>query len=171
MQNMGKRFEQNWRQSLPDIDNLYYYRLKDGTANWSGGGNINVRFQANNIADAFMLHTIDIPTYNSELTYLLILEFKHHKGKSLPLSCIRDNQLEEMTEAGKKKHVIPLIIAFFSDVCRCFALRINYVNEFIENNERKSIPIDYFEEHGTEIDVKPLKTNYRFDIGKFLEEY
>lgn len=170
MQNMGKRFEQNWRQSLPNIDNLYYYRIKDSASSYYGG-NEGLRFSQSNIADAFMLHTTDIPTYNQQITNLLILEFKHHKGKSLPLNCIRENQLKEMTEAGNKSHVIPLIIAFFSDVCRCFALRIDLVNKFISENERKSIPIDYFEEHGTEIDVKPLKTNYRFDIGKFLEEY
>ena len=61
MQNMGKRFEQNWRQSLPNIDNLYYYRIKDSASSYYGG-NEGLRFSQSNIADAFMLHTTDIPT-------------------------------------------------------------------------------------------------------------
>lgn len=159
--NLGKKFEQNWRKSIPDRKNIYYYRLKDGTANWAGGNNYNVRFQASNIADAFLFYD----------NYLLILELKHHKGKSLPLNCIRANQVKEMTEASKKLGVIPFLIVFFSDIERCFALRINTFNDFVENSDRKSIPLSFFEEKAIEIGVKKLKTNYKFDINSFLEEF
>lgn len=159
--NLGKKFEQNWRKSIPDRKNIYYYRLKDGTANWTGGNNYNVRFQASNIADAFLFYD----------NYLLILELKHHKGKSLPLNCIRANQVKEMTEASDKTGVIPFLIVFFSDIDRCFALRIEQYNSFIKNTDRKSIPLEYFESFAVEIGVEKLQTNHRFDISTFLQEF
>ena len=74
----GKRFEKNVKDSIPE--EYFYYRFKDGTSSW--GGNDQVRFQARNICDSML--------YNGYNLYLL--ELKSHKGKSLPLSCIRENQ-------------------------------------------------------------------------------
>ena len=108
---------------------------------------------------------------NNGSNNLLILEYKSHKGKSLPLDCIRENQLREMLEASEKSGVIPMLIVFFSDVEKCFSLNIKHVEEFLRNNERKSIPIDYFEENGVEIEVIKLRTNYRYNVEKWLEEY
>ena len=89
----------------------------------------------------------------------------------MPLNKVRSNQVKEMTEASKKLGVIPFLIVFFSDIERCFALRINTFNDFVENSDRKSIPLSFFEEKAIEIDVKKLKTNYKFDINSFLEEF
>ena len=156
-------FEQNFRKSIPETSKIYYYRLKDSNNNWNRSENI--RFAQNNIADAFLYHC------NNGSNNLLILEYKSHKGKSLPLDCIRENQLREMLEASEKSGVIPMLIVFFSDVEKCFSLNIKHVEEFLRNNERKSIPIDYFEENGVEIEVIKLRTNYRYNVEKWLEEY
>lgn len=166
MKNQGKIFENNFRMSIPKTPNIFYYRLKD-TASSYYGGNEFLRFSQSNIADAFLLHT------NTELntTHLLILELKNHKGKSLPYTAIRENQLGEMIKANEYSHVVPLLIVFFSDIERCFALHIIKVMKFIQESERKSIPIDFFEQEGTEIEVVKLRTNYRYNIEKFLEEY
>lgn len=164
MKNLGKIFEQNFRKSIPVSEKIYYYRLKD-TASSYYGGNENLRFSQNNIADAFLFYVGDY------MTNLLILEFKNHKGKSLPLSCIKENQLDGMIDANKKTGVIPMLVVFFIDVEKCYSLNIEFVEKFIENNERKSIPINYFEEHGTEIEVTKLKTNYRYNIEKWLNQF
>lgn len=164
MKNLGKVFEQNFRKSIPVSKKIYYYRLKD-TASSYYGGNENLRFSQNNIADAFLFYVGDY------MTNLLILEFKNHKGKSLPLSCIKENQLNGMIDANKKTGVIPMLVVFFIDVEKCYSLNIEFVEKFIENNERKSIPINYFEEYGTEIEVTKLKTNYRYNIEKWLNQF
>lgn len=164
MKNLGKIFEQNWKKSIPLSNKIYYYRLKDSASSYYGGNN-NLRFSQNNIADAFMFYVGDF------VATLLILEFKSHKGKSLPLTCIRDNQLKEMIAVKEKIGVIPMLIVFFSDVERCFSLEIKYVEKFIIENERKSIPLDYFEKYGTEIEVNKLKTNYKYNVEKWLKEY
>lgn len=164
MKNQGKIFEQNFRKSIPINDKIYYYRLKDSASSYYGG-NDNLRFSQNNIADAFMFFV------GNFVTHLLILEYKSHKGKSLPLTCIRDNQLKEMLEARNKIGVLPMLVVFFSDIERCFSLDIRYVEKFINEIDRKSIPVDFFEKYGTEIEVTKLRTNYRYNIEKWLNEY
>ena len=161
MKNLGKAFEQNFRKSIPVCDDIFYYRLKDSASSYYGG-NENLRFSQNNIADAFLFWS------NEYRNFLFILEFKHHKGKSLPLSCIRENQLKEMTLASSKQNVIPMLIVFFSDVDKCFSLTIEQLNDFINKNDRKSIPYEYFEKNGIPIEVKKLKTNYRYDVLRWL---
>lgn len=161
MKNLGKIFEQNFRKSIPETNDIFYYRLKDSASSYYGG-NEKLRFSQDNIADAFMFYT------NDYVNLLLILEFKHHKGKSLPLSCIRKNQLVEMTNASKKSQVLPMIVVFFSDVEKCYSLDIELVNKFIEESNRKSIPIEFFEQYGIPINVEKLKTNYRYDVEKWL---
>ena len=164
MKNLGKKFEQNFRLSIPQTDKIFYYRLKD-TASSYYGGNEHLRFSQNNIADAFLFHC------ENGANNLLILEYKSHKGKSLPLSCIRENQLKEMLEANNKTGVIPMLVVFFSDIERCFSLDIKYVEQFLINNDRKSIPLDYFEENGVEIEVFKLRTNYKYNIEEWLKVY
>lgn len=168
MKNKGKVFENNFRLSMPKTPNVFYYRLKDSASSYYGGNEF-LRFSQSNIADAFLLHTTQYA--KSTNTNLLILELKNHKGKSLPYNAIRENQLSEMTKASQYNHVVPLIIVFFSDIERCFALHIVKVMKFIQESERKSIPIEFFEQEGTEIEVVKLRTNYRYNIEKFLEEY
>ena len=161
MKNLGKQFEQNFRKSIPESENIYYYRLKDSASSYYGG-NQNLRFSQSNIADSFLFYV------NEYVNLLLILEFKHHKGKSLPINCIRDNQLKEMTLASQKKDVIPMLVVFFSDVEKCYSLKIEDVNNFINNTDRKSIPLEYFEQCAIPIEVTKLRTNYTYNIKDWL---
>ena len=102
---------------------------------------------------------------------LFLNELKCHAGKSLPLNCIRDNQLKEMTKANDKNNVYPMLIIFFSDIEKCFALEISCVNQFKEFFDRKSIPLSFCEENGVEVHCRKLKTNYRYDVAQFLDEF
>lgn len=166
MKNQGKVFEENFRKSIPKTPNVFYYRLRD-TASSYYGGNKNLRFSQSNIADAFLLHT----NYEFNITHLLILELKRHKGKSLPFSAIRENQLKEMFEASSYRKILSFLIVFFSDIEKCFALDIQKVVALKQGGERKSIPLEFFEKEGIEIEVTKLRTNYRYNIEKWLNEY
>lgn len=157
MKNLGKKFEQQWRESSPLGNNIFYYRFKDGTASWNKNNN-NVRFQAKNICDCMTF-------YNGKL---FLNELKSHKGKSLPLNCIRKNQREAMYDASLKDNVYCNIIVFFSDLERCFSLDIQDLVDYMDSETSKSIPIAYFEQYGREIKVNKLRTNYRFDIESWL---
>ena len=79
--------------------------------------------------------------------------------------------LKEMFEASYYRKILPFIIVFFSDIERCFALPIQKVVALKQEGTRKSIPLEYFEKEGIEIETTKLRTNYKYNIEKFLEEY
>ena len=159
--NSGKRFENNFKASVPK--GVWCYRLRDGTSSW--GDKESTRFQCTNICD-FIL---------ADGEYVVLAELKSHKGKSLPLSCIRKNQFEDMLKADEFVFTRPVLIVNFEDVDRCFSLNIDLVDDFIKEGGRKSIPISYFEEWGTEIPSRKKKVNteYRLDVlfGLYNEEW
>lgn len=138
----------------------WYYRFRDGTANYRGKTNENVRFQQSNIADCLI----------STDKMLFICELKSHKGKSLPFNCVRPNQIEQMQKAAKFNFICPLLIVFFANVERCFAVHIDDWAAYIENSEKKSANIQEFETFAYEIKAKKLQTHYRYDIAAALKE-
>lgn len=162
MKNLGKIFEDNWRKSVPK--DVFYYRFRDSGSSYYGG-NKNLRFTPSNIADCLL--------YDS-LTGLHLIELKNHKGKSIPLSCIMGNktkekQMKDLQNANNFPGVYSSIIVFFCDVGECFELPINEFFNFINSEDRKSIPIDYFEKYGSKIECEKLRTNYKYNIEKWLE--
>lgn len=154
--NQGKRFENNFKASIPS--SCWYYRLRDSAASYYGG-NENLRFSGKNIADCIV--------FNGNKLY--ICELKAHAGKSIPLTCIRQNQAEMMLEASNYDNLECYLIVFFYEVNKCFALKIEHFYSFTMLSDRKSIPISYFEEQAIEIPVKCLQTNHRFALSDFLK--
>ena len=154
--NSGKRFEQNFKKSVPN--NVFFYRFRDGTANWQH--NDLVRFQQKNICDCMI--------FDGEMLFLL--ELKNHKGKSLPLSCIRDNQIKELSLNQIYKNVKCGIVINFEELNECYFMFICDITDFIRKSDRKSIPIDYCREKGIKIANKRLRTNYKYDIENLLKD-
>lgn len=153
--NNGKRFEANIKNSMPD--NVFFYRFRDGTSSWSKQE--GTRFQARNICDCMM--------YDSQ--YLYLLELKSHKGKSLPLTAIRKNQVDDLLEASKHRNVIAGIVVEFSDLGQVYFMPIDLVKNWFYDSDRKSIPLDSFQNKPCiEILGKKLKTNFRYNIEQFV---
>lgn len=163
MKNIGKRFEEDFRKSVPD--NVWFYRFRDSN-NTFYGGNEQLRFTPSNIADNMLYYE----------NRLYLNELKHHHGKSIPLGCIEGNktkekQIKEMLDANMFFGIKSHIIVFFSDLEKCYALPIIRYIEFKRKNERKSIPVEYFEENAVNIPVSKLKVSYRFNLNKFLNNF
>lgn len=142
---------------MPDY--VFYYRFRDGTASW-GGDKENTRFQQSNICDCMM--------FDGHKLYLL--ELKSHKGKSLPFSAIRQNQIDELAKSLTYQGVTSGFVVNFSDVARTFFADANLVANYVFIGERKSIPLAWFEEHGKEIQGKLKKVHYSWNVEKFLTE-
>lgn len=153
--NQGKRFENNFKNSIPK--GVFCYRLKDGTASW--GDKDSTRFQCSNVCD-FIL---------ADGEYVVLAELKNHKGKSLPLSCIRENQLKELLKADEFVFIRPLIIVNFEDLDECYALSVEWVNDFIELGQRKSISVSDMREYGVEVGCTKKKVNTVYDLGVLFE--
>ena len=141
-------FEEWFKKSVPT--EILYERFKDGTSNWSRS-DTNVRFQAQNVCDCFLFDGY----------ILLYLELKSHKGKSIPLNCIRENQEKELPKRQKYPNVISGLLVEFSDLERVFFLNIDEFISFKETSDRKSIPLEYFIDYGIEISVNKIRTSYK----------
>lgn len=154
--NSGKRFEANFKASVPP--NVFCYRLRDGTGAWDEGK--KTRFQSKNMCDYILFDGHE----------LVLAELKSHKGKSLPLTAIRGNQVEQLKAATKFENVIPLLIVYFEDTQECFYLGATALAEFIEKGERKSIPIEYFVSRGVKIPTRKKKVNTTHDLRVLFGE-
>ena len=152
MQNEGKRFEEDLIKSVPN--NWFKYRLNDSASSWSSGE--KARFTPSNICDFIV--------YNGNLW---LLELKSHKGKSLPLSCIREKQLQGLVDANKRGVLAGFIINF-RDVQETYFIMAESIKQFIETEERKSIPISYLRFCGELIPQTKKKVRYNYDL-KFME--
>lgn len=156
--NAGKKFESNFRDSVPD--DVFYYRFRDGTSNWRNQDKTNTRFQQKNICDC-MLH---------DGKYLYLLELKSHKGKSLPLSAIRENQIKSLLEADKHKNIIAGLIVNFSDIEETYFMDIKMAYKWFYNGTRKSIPLSEFRTCCMPINAYRKKVNYQYALGKFIKD-
>lgn len=157
MKNAGKAFEEDIKKSVPE--GCWVYRFKDGTANFRGAKNENVRFQAHNICD-FMIMSRD---------NLVLLELKSHAGASIPFNCIRKNQIDEMTKIEHPK-IKTYFVLNFRDSEKTYAILSKDLKEYMESSSRKSIPISWCEENGIEIIGVKKKVRYRYLLKDFLEK-
>ena len=156
MKSSGKRFEENWKKSVPE--DVLFYRLRDGSSSW--GGNDKVRFQSTNICDAIMFDGY----------ILFTLELKSTKGKSLPYANIKDHQIDDLLWCNQFFHVISGFIIEFSDLNECYYLDIVDFKHFKDNSSRKSIPVEFCRSNGFKIDVIKKKVNRSFDVKKFIDD-
>lgn len=154
--NSGKRFEQNVKDSIPT--DTYIYRFKDGSASW--GGNDKVRFQSKNICD-FMIY---------KKPYLFLLELKSTKGKSLPLSNIKKHQIDDLLDADKYDGIVCGFLIEFSEHNTVYFIEISRFQRFLEETQRKSLPIDYLAENGVKIDIQKKKVNIKLNIEKMIKD-
>lgn len=76
-----------------------------------------------------------------------------------------------MYAANFKKNIHPFVIIFFSDLEECYALKIEFVNQIREEKKSKSIPLLFCKEKGQKIDCHKLRTNYRYDVEDFLDNF
>lgn len=158
MKNEGKRFEEDFKKSIPEW--CWCNRYKDGTANFGGTKNENVRFQAHNICDFEVLAE----------DKLFLLELKSYSGVNIPLSGIRKNQLEGLIKASEFKNIRPYFLFNFRPLQKVYAVKVQILQEFIEKAERKSIPVKWCIENGIELEGIKKKVRFKYNLENFFKE-
>ena len=146
----GKEFEKDLKKSIPP--DYYIERYKDDTAGFYGVSN-----------------PADYRIYRKP--YLFLFELKSHKGKSLPFSCIRDNQIQGMYKAHLTDGIYAGFIINFRDLEETYYLTVEEVVSYMKNADRKSIPVEYCRESGIRIHQKKKRTRYSYDMRNFLGMY
>jgi len=154
--NAGKQFEADFKASVPK--EVWYYRFKDGTANFNGQKNENVRFQAKNIADCEIF----------QCPSLFVFELKSTISKMLPFSMVRDNQVKELTLASKHHGLHAGFIVNFRAVAETYFITIDMYNHLAETSERKSIPLLEFQANCIQVESQIKKVHYKYNVSKLL---
>ena len=155
MANEGKKFEEDFRKSIPA--GCYIYKLKDA-GGWSNAS--NTRFTISNMCDFIMYYK---PT-------LYLLELKSTKGKSLPFSNIKDNQIKELLVASNTEGVRAGLVINLRSINETYYLNIKDFKKYVETTERKSISLDYLRSKGILIEQELKKTRYRYNIKEFIKK-
>lgn len=165
--NIGKRFESNFRNSVPD--NVLYYRLKDSAQSF--GCTSNLRFSLKNPCDCFLYQS---PT-------LLALEMKSVATSSISFERSKDDkgvihyhQIEGLRKFAKHKDVIAGFLLNFrhkNGTEVCYFLHIKDFDFMISDIHKKSFNETDLQGHNPIIIESEIKkVNYRYNVSKFIAD-
>lgn len=158
-QNSGKLFEQDFKNSVPGT--CWIYRLRDNASSFANG--TNTRFTSSNICDYLLLDDISRTLY--------LIECKSVKGTSIPLTMVRDNQIQGLLEASKHTLIAGFLVNFRNSNNNTFFISINNFIRMTENMNKKSFNIkDLIKYNALKIQNTKKRTRYTYDIQKMIQD-
>ena len=169
--NDGKIFEQCFIKSLPDY--CWHKRLNDNAASWGNG--TQTRFTSTNECDFLLfdcnsrtLSALELKTTSGSLTYWR--EDFENDGKKHSFQ-IKKNQILGLQKWSRFLMNCGFIINFRNKENRTFFVSIDDFLEYTSTLNKKSINMDdVLKMNPIEIESSLLRTNYRYNIDKFLKE-
>lgn len=169
--NEGKIFEDSFIKSVPDY--CWHKRLNDNAASWGNG--TRTRFTSTNECDFLLfdcdtrtLSALELKTTSGSLTYWR--EDFENDGKK-HLFQIKKNQILGLQKWSKYLMNCGFIINFRNKGNRTFFVLIDDFLEYTSTLDKKSIKMDdVLKMNPIEIESSLLRTNYRYNIDKFLKE-
>lgn len=164
--NIGKVFEQNWKNSIPD--NIFYYRPPDSAQSF--GINKNLRFSSKSPCDCFIFNGYFL--YALELKSVGTKSISFERGKS-DKGVIHKHQIDNLQKFSTYKNVISGFIFDFRLSDKTYFCSITDFLHMINNLNKKSFnEIDLYQWCvPLEIKKKKLRVNYKYDVQGFLGEF
>ena len=158
-QNEGKKFENDIKSSVPDT--CWIYRLRDNASSFANG--TNTRFTSSNICDYILFDDIT--------RTLFLIECKSTKGTSVPLTMIRNGQIQGLQEASKHDLVTGILVNFRNENNDTFFILINEFVDMMDSINKKSFNIKDLDNIGA-IRIKSGKkrTRYKYDIQDMINK-
>lgn len=169
--NPGKVFEDSFVKSLPDY--CWHKRLNDNAASWNNGS--NSRFASTNECDFLLfdcdsrtLSAVELKSTQSSLTFWR-KDFEED-GKKHTFN-IKKTQILGLSNWSKYLMNCGFVINFRNRDNRTFFVMIDEFLDYTNSLNKKSINIDdILQMNPIEIENKLLRTNYRYELDKFLKE-
>lgn len=168
--NSGKKFENDWKKSIKNIEQIYYYRLKDSPSGF-GQDSKFTRFTNNNPYDCYGFYNF----------HLFPMELKHTKNGSISIQryktdknkMIKLHQIEGLTEASHYKGIWAGFVFNFineeKDINHTYWLSIIDFNQFLKENAKKSInEKDTIIYNGILINAEKKRVNYIYNVLELL---
>lgn len=128
---------------------------------------VNVEYPKNKIKEAYFNEpsTLDYAgVYKGR--YLEFDAKETHNKTSFPLSNIHPHQLDHIRKVLKFNGIAYLVVRFV-ELDKTYLLLGEDLISFIESNDRKSIPVEYFDRYGYVIDIKYAP---RLDYIKIIDK-
>ena len=102
---------------------------------------------------------------------LYLIECKSTKGTSVPLSMIRNNQIEGLQEASKHNLVAGILVNFRNENNDTFFILIDEFVDMMNSINKKSFNIKDLESIGaTRVENTKKRTRYTYNIEKMVSE-
>ena len=157
MQNPGKLFEQDIKNSVPDT--CWIYRLRDNASSFADGA--NTRFTSSNICDYIMLDDMT--------KTLFLIECKSTKSTSMSLKMLRDNQINGLQEASKHNLVAGILVNFRNENNDTFFISINEFVDMINKINKKSFNVKDLESIGAiRIESTKKRTRHTYNLNDMI---
>lgn len=142
-------------------DTCWIYRLRDNASSFANG--TNTRFTSSNICDYFLLDDISKTLY--------LIECKSTKGTSLPLTMVRDNQIQGLLDASRHTLIAGFLVNFRNANNDTFFISIDKFIRMTESLNKKSFNIkDLMEHNALRIQNTKKRTRYTYDIKKMIHD-
>lgn len=142
-------------------DTCWVYRFRDNASSFADG--TNTRFTSSNICDYILLDDISRTLY--------LIECKSTKGTSIPLTMVRDNQIQGLLDASKHALIAGFLINFRNTENDTFFISINNFIKMIGNINKKSFNVkDLMKYDALKIQSIRKRTRYTYDIYKMISE-
>ncbi len=168
MNNTGKRFEADFKKSVPSYALLY--RLPDSAQAF--GGSSNLRFSSKNPFDYLM--------WDSKKHILYALELKTVAGKAISFERSKEenreihrHQIEGLNKWNEYDGIICGFIIEFRQIETTVFIDIESFNTLIDKVDKKSFNIDDIVNSGLPYFIIPQKkqrTRYIYDIDSLLSQ-
>lgn len=170
--NAGKRFEADFKASVPK--DVWCYRLRDNPATFYDGMEDGpLRFASDNICDFILFKKpneflVELKTVSTQSAALSSMfgKFDAEKGRYK-----KQKHLEDMVAAATHDGIQALVFINFRISENTFAIPAADVLEFVQEaaaGGRKSIPPVWAELHGTLINQRKLRVNWRYDLAEIF---
>lgn len=128
---------------------------------------VQVEYPKNRIREAYFNEPSTLDYNGVYRGKYLEFDAKETQSKtSFPLSNIHKHQIEHIRKVIYFGGVVYLIVRF-ATINKTYLLLGEDLLEFMENNDRKSIPLDFFESHGYIIEMKYTP---RLDYIKIIDK-
>ncbi len=146
--NEGKKFEQDFRKSIPN--DWIQVRLKDH-AGWSHGD--DKRFTPTNPCDLILFDGVKF----------YLLELKSCAKDRIPITDRLIKQAKELDKMPDMVNVYKFFILNYRSAAITYAVSVQTIMVFIHNNY-KSIKLKDIERHARIIPQELIRTRYRYDF-------
>ena len=149
--NLGKKFEEVVRKSFEQVPNVSVDRLRDAPKKLKN---------VDNPAD-FIVY---------KKPHEIYVECKSHKGNTLPFSCIRQEQLDGMTEKWLKEGVIAGFMIWFIDHDLTVWVSIDMIKTMIWFDKKSLNILDLDKIPHLVVPGRKKRVYFDYDMKQFLED-